>query len=43
MEAIYKITEGEYVHFSTTKPPRGTSYEVVVRENKPKEQDEQNN
>lgn len=43
MAEVYKITEGEYVHFSTTKPPRGTEYEVVIRENTPKEQDEQYN
>ncbi len=39
-QVIYQTGSGEYVHFSTDKPPRGTEYTVVVRENKAKEQDD---
>lgn len=35
-QVIYQVGEGEFVHFSTDKPPRGTEYTVVTRENKQK-------
>ena len=33
-QAIYQTGTEEYVHFSTDKPPRGTEYIVLTRENK---------
>ncbi len=39
-QVIYQTGSGEYVHFSTDKPPRGTEYTVITRENKAKETDE---
>ena len=38
-EVIYQTGSGEYVHFSTDKPARGTEYLVVRRNNKQKEDD----
>ncbi len=36
-QVIYQTGSGEYVHFSTDKPARGTEYTVITRENKAKE------
>ena len=38
-QIVYQTGQGEYVQFSTDKPPRGTEYTVVTRENKQKELD----